>query len=76
MAVSKLKSVQDIIEVYKNGQFNFGENYINELYAKSNDEKILAECPNIKLHFIGNLQSNKIKKVLSIIICYFLFRQF
>ncbi|RMZ94702.1 proline synthase co-transcribed bacterial -like protein [Brachionus plicatilis] len=66
VAVSKFKSIEDIIEVYKHGQTHFGENYINELVLKSNDPLIQRECPDIKWHFIGNLQSNKINKLLTV----------
>lgn len=39
---------------------------VNELLLKANDTAILRECPNIKWHFIGNLQTNKIKKLLGL----------
>lgn len=38
---------------------------VQELEEKANSEKILAQCPDIKWHFIGHLQSNKAKKVAS-----------
>lgn len=53
IAVSKLKSTQDIIEAYNAGQRHFGENYVKELEKKSNSENIIASCPEIKWHFIG-----------------------
>jgi PLP dependent protein len=37
----------------------------DELVEKANSKEILSNCPEIKWHFIGHLQSNKIKKVLS-----------
>lgn len=65
VAVSKLKSIDHIIAAYQAGQRHFGENYVQELEEKSQSEQILNSCPDIKWHFIGHLQSNKAKKVLS-----------
>ncbi|VDN35374.1 unnamed protein product [Dibothriocephalus latus] len=36
------------------------------MHKKSTDEKLLAQCPDIQWHFIGRLQSNKIKLLLSV----------
>lgn len=66
VAASKLKSPDDVIEAYNAGQKHFGENYVNELVEKSNDSKILAQCKDIRWHYIGHLQRNKINKVLSV----------
>ncbi|CAF0809523.1 unnamed protein product [Brachionus calyciflorus] len=63
VAVSKLKSIDYIIAAYKAGQRHFGENYVQELEEKAQSEQIKIECPDIKWHFIGHLQSNKAKKV-------------
>ena len=64
VAVSKLKPPQDLIEAYDHGQRYFGENYIKELEFKSNLQQVLEKCPAIKFHFIGHLQSNKVKTLL------------
>lgn len=66
VAVSKTKPVDLIIEAYSIGQRHFGENYVKELVEKSQHPDILAQCPEIKWHFIGNLQNNKITKVLKL----------
>lgn len=66
VAVSKLKPISSIIEAYECGQRHFGENYIQELEEKSNRSEILAQCPDIKFHFIGHLQSNKVTKILKV----------
>ena len=56
VAVSKYIPTEDIQYAYTAGQRHFGENYIQELIAKS------VELPDdIKWHFIGALQSNKCK---------------
>ena len=65
ITVSKTKPVENIIELYHVGQRDFGENYVDELEKKSNDPLILAQCPEIRWHLIGHLQSNKINRVLT-----------
>jgi len=62
VAVSKTKSVEEIKQLYDLGQRNFGENYVQELIEK---EKQLPK--DIRWHFIGHLQSNKVKQVASFI---------
>ncbi|XP_064602325.1 pyridoxal phosphate homeostasis protein-like [Liolophura sinensis] len=64
VAVSKTKPVQMIVEAYQLGQRHFGENYVQELVEKSCHPEILEKCKDIKWHFIGHLQKNKINKVL------------
>lgn len=62
IAVSKKKSVQEILELYNFGQRDFGENYVQELVEK---REVLPE--DIRWHFIGHLQTNKVKEVSSFI---------
>ena len=58
VAVSKLKPASDIEDLYKVGQRDFGENYVQELVDKQ------AALPSdINWHFIGHLQSNKVKYI-------------
>lgn len=58
IAVSKTKPVADIEALYALGQKDFGENYVQELVEKQ------AVLPNdIRWHFIGHLQSNKVKYI-------------
>ena len=59
VAVSKFKPVEDILEAYRAGQRAFGENRPQELAAKA---KVLPA--DIEWHFIGHLQTNKVKLVL------------
>lgn len=57
-AVSKTKPVADIQELYNLGQRDFGENYVQELVGKKD------QLPqDIRWHFIGHLQSNKVKYI-------------
>jgi PLP dependent protein len=58
VAVSKTKPVEDIRELYDMGHRDFGENYVQELTSKA------AQLPaDIRWHFIGHLQSNKVKYI-------------
>ncbi|XP_071090328.1 pyridoxal phosphate homeostasis protein-like isoform X1 [Haliotis cracherodii] len=66
VAVSKTKPVDAIITAYKCGQLHFGENYVQELQEKGHDAKILEQCQDIRWHFIGHLQKNKVNKVLGV----------
>lgn len=63
MAVSKTKPAEAILEAYAAGQRHFGENYVDELAEKATNERLLKDCADIQWHFIGRLQSNKVKKV-------------
>lgn len=56
VAVSKTKSVEEIRALHDLGQRDFGENYVQELI-----EKQAALPSDIRWHFIGHLQSNKVK---------------
>jgi len=58
VAVSKTKSVEEIKELYDLGQKDFGENYVQEVTEKQ------SQLPtDIRWHFIGHLQSNKVKQI-------------
>ncbi|MBQ0024328.1 MAG: YggS family pyridoxal phosphate-dependent enzyme [Bacteroidales bacterium] len=59
VAVSKYKSAEAIMEAYGAGQRVFGENRPQELAAKA-----IALPKDIEWHFIGHLQTNKVKMVL------------
>lgn len=48
------------------GQRHFGENYVQELEEKGHSALIVENCKDIKWHFIGHLQSNKVNKVLAV----------
>ncbi|XP_057340846.1 pyridoxal phosphate homeostasis protein isoform X1 [Microplitis mediator] len=64
VAVSKTKPANLLIDAYDAGQKHFGENYVNELIEKSGHPEILKR--DIRWHFIGHLQRNKINKVLAV----------
>jgi pyridoxal phosphate enzyme (YggS family) len=58
VAVSKVRTVEEIRELYDMGQRDFGENYVQELLEKQS--KLPAD---IRWHFIGHMQSNKVKHI-------------
>jgi pyridoxal phosphate enzyme (YggS family) len=58
VAVSKTRSADEIRLLYNLGQRDFGENYVQELI-----EKRLLLPNDIRWHFIGHLQSNKVKYI-------------
>jgi hypothetical protein len=56
VAVSKTKTVQEILSAYQSGQTIFGENKVQEITTKH------PQLPaDIEWHFIGHLQTNKVK---------------
>lgn len=58
VAVSKTKPIEDIKALYNLGQRDFGENYVQELVDKA------SQLPtDIRWHFIGHLQTNKVKYI-------------
>jgi PLP dependent protein len=58
VAVSKTKPADEIQELYDMGQRDFGENYVQELIEKQ------SRLPqDVRWHFIGHLQSNKVKYI-------------
>ena len=62
VAVSKTKSIDQIEEAYQTGQRMFGENKVQELLGK------WQELPkDIQWHFIGHLQTNKVKQVVPVV---------
>lgn len=58
VAVSKTKPVSDILELYNLGHRDFGENYVQEMVTKAGQLPI-----DIRWHFIGHLQTNKVKLI-------------
>ena len=58
IAVSKTRSIEEIIEAYDQGQKKFGENRVNELAKKYDNLP-----KDIEWHMIGHLQKNKVKYI-------------
>lgn len=60
IAVSKGQPIDKIQALYDLGQRDFGENFLQELQSKK------SELPkDIRWHFLGNIQSNKLHDVVS-----------
>ena len=64
IAVSKTFSKENILPIIDHGHVHFGENKVQEALTKWSDIK--KDNPNIKLHMIGKLQSNKVRQAVSI----------
>ena len=62
IAVSKTKTVEEIMQIYNLGHRNFGENKVQEIVEK---QKILPK--DINWHFIGHLQRNKVKMIVGFV---------
>jgi pyridoxal phosphate enzyme (YggS family) len=62
VAVSKTRPADEVIQAFRSGQTIFGENYVQELVSKA------AEVPEtVQWHFIGHLQSNKVKYIAGLV---------
>jgi pyridoxal phosphate enzyme (YggS family) len=62
VAVSKTKPVEMLMQAYNAGFKRFGENYVQELVDKHE-----SMPKDIEWHFIGHLQSNKVKYIASFV---------
>jgi PLP dependent protein len=62
VAVSKTKPADLVDEAARSGQFLFGENYVQELMAKAGE---VSE--RVEWHFIGHLQSNKVRQLAGLV---------
>ena len=62
VVVSKTRSEKELLDIYKEGHKNFGENKVQEILEKY--EKLPKD---IRWHFIGHLQTNKVKYLIPFI---------
>ena len=62
MAVSKTRTIEEILAVYDSGCRLFGENHVQEIVAK-----FPTKPADLELHMIGHLQSNKVNKVVPLV---------
>ena len=63
IAVSKKKPASTIIDIINEGHLAFGENQLQEVEGKWID--LRKDYPATKLHFIGSIQSRKIKSIFN-----------
>ena len=59
VCVSKFKPVEAVLEAYEAGERDFGESRVQELCAK---QAVLPK--DIRWHFIGHLQTNKVRQIV------------
>ena len=64
IAVSKTFKIDKILPLIEHGHKNFGENKVQEAVEKWTEIK--EKSPNIQLHMIGKLQTNKVKFAVKI----------
>ena len=64
IAVSKTFSIEKILPLIEHGHLDFGENKVQEAIDKWSNVK--NKKPNIQLHMIGKLQTNKVKFAVKI----------
>jgi len=64
IAVSKTFSLNSILPLIEYGHDHFGENKVQEALEKW--PKIKESYPNLKLHMVGKIQSNKVKFLLPV----------
>jgi len=64
IAVAKTKPQEAVIEALQAGQMIFGENRVQESQGKYPD--LRADWPDLELHLIGPLQSNKTKDAMAL----------
>jgi len=64
IAVSKTFPIETIKPLIEYGHLEYGENKVQEAITKWTDIKLIN--PNIKLHLIGKLQTNKVKFALKL----------
>ncbi len=63
MAVSKTRTIEEIMAVYEAGVRLFGENHVQEIVAKFSGPRPAG----MEVHMIGHLQSNKVGKVVPLV---------
>jgi pyridoxal phosphate enzyme (YggS family) len=62
VAVSKTRPAAEVMQAFQAGQVVFGENYVQELVEKA------AEVTGaVEWHFIGHLQSNKVRQIAGLV---------
>ncbi len=67
MAVSKFHPAEAVVEAYEAGQLLFGENRVQE--ASEKFPPLIEQHPELSVHMIGQLQSNKVKKAVTYASC-------
>ncbi len=66
IAVSKTHGADLIEALYRAGQRDFGENYVQELLEKDRELKARG-ISDIRWHFLGHLQTNKVRQLIPVV---------
>ncbi|MBI1326622.1 MAG: YggS family pyridoxal phosphate-dependent enzyme [Alphaproteobacteria bacterium] len=66
VAVTKQQSEEKVDEILALGHRLFGENKVQEAKQRWRDSDRLQKCPDIRLHLIGGLQTNKVKEAVAL----------
>lgn len=67
MAVSKTRSLDEVMDAYEAGARLFGENHVQEIVEKFSVDGKPCRPGDMELHMIGHLQSNKVNKVVPLV---------
>lgn len=67
MAVSKTRSLDEVMDAYEAGARLFGENHVQEIVEKFSVDGKPGRPDDMELHMIGHLQSNKVNKVVPLV---------
>lgn len=65
VAVTKYSPIEDVVSAYQSNHYDFGENRVADLKEKA-DYFNLHEYKKVRWHFIGHLQTNKVKDLFKI----------
>ena len=68
IAVSKTFSINKVMPLIKHGHVHYGENKIQEAIEKWTEVK--EKFPDIKLHMLGKVQTNKVKLLIPLLIMF------
>ena len=67
MAVSKTRTLEEVVACYDEGARLFGENHVQEIVSKFSKDGNPFRPKDLELHMIGHLQSNKVNKVVPLV---------
>ncbi len=67
IAVSKFQPIESVEALYRLGHRDFGENYVQDLIKRAEELKQRG-CGELRWHFIGHLQTNKVKALLPYVV--------
>ncbi len=67
MAVSKTRTLEEVMACYDEGARLFGENHVQEIVSKFSKDGNPFRPKDLELHMIGHLQSNKVNKVVPLV---------